>query len=236
MAVKKPSRAVTLPWLNEGKETKLGAIPIKGDQRLEMLRTEGADIVAQDYQAWMCHLRGSLIAVKDLIKTQGVGDAQKQWMIAFGEYDNLRWDEESFESSLDVAIQDYVFTPLKVSTIKEAEDAIEAEAKALNRKSNPAFAKRRKEWQQESRLEEVFWMLWRADPRPSFMPDPNKVPSEADIQAARDHLATFLDDDSYAAMFQAYRGVNKLTANLEALTSPMTTEMVQGKASSTSKH
>lgn len=237
MAVpKKPSRAVSLPWLNEGKETRLGPIPVKGDQRLELLKQEGADIVAHDYQAFMCHLRGSLLACKQMVDAdKGVADARKQWMILFGEYENLRWDEESFAASLDVAIQDYVFTPLKVDDVEDAVKAINAEAKKLNKEATAAYSRRRKEWQQDLHLEEVFWMLWRAEPHPTFMPDPNKVPSEADMKLAVEHIATFLDDDSYGALVQAHRGVGRLTANVEALTSPMTAEMVQGKARPTSK-
>lgn len=232
---RKPAKTVILQWLNEGKETKLGAIPVKGDQRLEMLRTEGSDIVTQDYQAFMCHMRGSLLAAKDAVKDQGATEAQKQWMILFGEYENLRWDADTFEKSLDIAIQEYVFAPLKVSNATDAIKAIEAEARALNKKSTAAFNKRRKEWQQDLRLEEVYWMLWRAEPHPAFMPDPNKVPTEKEIEDAKGHIANFLDDEAYGTLIAAQRGVLPLKANMEALTSPMTEEVVRGKASSTSK-
>jgi hypothetical protein len=236
MASPKKQQSVILPWLNEGKETKLGPIPVKGDLRLELLRTEGADIVAQDFRSFTCYMRGSLLAVKDTIRDQGATDAHKQWMIAFGEYENLRWDEDAFEASVDNAIRDYVLTPLKATDAKEAVKLLEEEAKSLNRHDTADFKKRRREWQRDLHMEEVFWCLWRADPHPAFMPDPNKVPSEADIQAAKGHIAFFLDDVSYAAIITAQRGASPIKANLEALQSPMTEEMVRGKASVTSKH
>lgn len=235
MAAPKKPDPVVLPWLNEGKETKLGTIPVKGDQRLEMMRVEGAEIVAQDYKSFMCHFRGSLLAAKDALKEQGVADVHKQWMILFGEYENLRWDQDSFDKSLDVAIQDYVFQVLKVDNREDALKAIEAEARTLNKNNTAAFARRRREWQQEMRLEEAYWMLWRAEPHPAFMPDPTKVPTEAQIEAAKAHIANFLDDDAYGVLAKAQRGISTMTANLEALKSPMTEEMVRKKAQTTSK-
>lgn len=236
MAVsRKPSKTVSLPWLNKGKETALGQVPVKGDQRLEMLRQEGADIVAHDYQTFMCHLRGSILATRQAITEIGLIEARKQWMIVYGQYENLRWDEESFIASLDVALRDYVFQPLKVTTEKEALDAIAAEAKRLNKERTVAFNKRRNEWQQDTRLEEVYWMLWRAEPHPSFMPDPNVVPTEKSIQDAKEYIANFLDDNSYLAFISAQRGVVPLKADLKALASNLTEEMVQGKAQPTSK-
>jgi len=233
--MKRPSHAVGLPWINDGAPTDLGSVPIAGERRLERLRAEGSHIAAADFNAYLCHMRSCILETKRLLDKEGVEEAHRQWNIAFGAmYVNLDWSVEDFEKNMDQAIIDYVLAPLEVETIAEARQRIQADAKDLNATLRE-YGAQRQEWHQDLRLEEVFWLLWRSKPRPDWMPDANKVPTEADIAEVKAYISYFLDDDDYGAIMRNVRGQSG-KRSLDALTkSLLTEEMVQKKAERTSK-
>ncbi len=233
--MEKPSRLVELAWLNDGQPTKLGHVPVKGEMRLETKRAEGAAIVSADMNAWLCHLRACLCAAKHVLEKESVEEAHRQWNIMYGnQYENLSWDPDTFEASLDTALQDYVFIPLGVKTLEEAETILRKQAKEANAAARD-FRKQRVEWLQDQHLEEVFWLLWSASPRPDFMPAVNRIPTEQDIAKAKDHISFFLDDVEYEKIIRAIRGAGALKANVETLTKIVTPEVVRGKVNATSK-